>query len=138
MFSVRFHLAKGCHYKHWQIKDLKNKDVAPEYLDPLYYQLFMVNCKLINKANKAKKVYEAGVKDVCGWIQCGDVFVTNLNDYDPEPIDDLPRLLYNPIVAPHWMMEGREGRSIDNSHHEELVTMGNKVYIYNRCFSNLT
>ena len=134
MYSVRFHLAKGCHYKHWQIKNLKDKDMAPEYLDPLYYQLMMVNCKLVNKTNKAQKVYEAGVKDVCGWIQCEDVFVTNLSDYDPEPIDDNPRLLYNPIVAPYWMMEGREYKSLDNTLYHELITYSNKVYVRARHF----
>lgn len=135
MFSVRFHFGRGKNYKHWQIKDLADKNCAPEYFDPLFNQLLLINCTLINNESKARKVYEAGVKDVCGWIRCEDFFVTNLNKYDPVPIDDYPRLLYNPIVAPYWMKEGREGRSIDNSHYNKLITLGNQVYIYNHCYS---
>lgn len=132
MFSIRFHLGRGNHYKHWQIKDLADKNCAPEYFDPLFTQLTMVNCTLINHEKKAKQVYEAGVKDVCGWIKCEDFFVTNLNKHDPVSIDGLIGLLYNPIEAPYWMRDDREGRTIDNTFYPELITMGNKVYIHNR------
>jgi hypothetical protein len=129
MFSIRFHLGRGNHYKHWQIKDLTYKNDAPVYFDPAFTQLTMVNCKLVNNEKKAKQVYEAGVKDVCGWIRCENFFVSDLNKYNPVSIDGDVGLLYNPIVAPYWMRDDKEG-SIDNTFYLELITMGNKAYIY--------
>jgi len=63
--EVRFHLGKGQHFKHWQIKIVQGrKKISEFYYDPAYYQLEMIGCKLINKVNQAKKVHEAGVKSI--------------------------------------------------------------------------
>ena len=66
-YKVRFHLQRGQHYMHWQIKAW---DGTVKYLDPNKYQLELYGCKLINKINAARKVNLAGKKDVCGWIEC--------------------------------------------------------------------
>jgi hypothetical protein len=129
MYSVRFHLARGNHYRHWQIRDLDDKHREPLFLDPIEYQIKLEDCTLYNNERKAQQVYDAGVKDVCGWVKCRDFGIANLNDYDPEPIDDLPRLLYNPIDYPYWRRED-SFENIDGTHFDELITYSNKVYIY--------
>ena len=121
MFEVRFHLGRGENYKHWQIK---TKDRV-FYYDPSYYQLELIGCKLINKVNKAKKVNAAGVKDVSGWVECGDILVNNEVD-----VDNLEKLYYNPIKDIHWRRESDSGEfEWDNSEYASLITQGRQVYI---------
>ena len=45
-YKVRFHLQRGQHYMHWQIKAY---DGTVKYLDPNKYQLELYGCKLINE-----------------------------------------------------------------------------------------
>ena len=66
-YKVRFHLQRGQHYMHWQIKAWVG---TVKYLDPQKYQLKMRGCTLINKKKAAEKVYAAGKKNVCGWVEC--------------------------------------------------------------------
>ena len=74
--EVRFHLSKGANYMHWQIKVKQGREtVDVYYYDPAEYQLEMRGCKLWNRPNKAKQVYEAGVHDVSGWVRCDEVML---------------------------------------------------------------
>ena len=84
MYSVRFHLGKGVHFRHWQVKE---KGCKPVYYQPDSVHLLLLNCKLINKVNKARSVHQAGVKDVSGWIDCESVEV--VEDF---PVHNLERL----------------------------------------------
>ncbi len=124
--EVRFHLGKGQHFKHWQIKIVQGKgEVDVYYYDPAYYQLEMIGCKLINKVNQAKKVHEAGVKDVTGWVECRDVRINN-----EVGVDNLEKLYYNPINDIHWRRESDCGEfAWDDSEYETLITQDRQVYI---------
>ena len=124
--EVRFHLGRGEHFKHWQIKIVqKDKTVDVYYYDPAYYQLEMIGCKLINKVNQAKKVHEAGVKDVTGWVECKEVIINNEID-----VDNLEKLYYNPIRDVHWRRESDDGEfAWDDSQYETLITQDRQVYI---------
>jgi len=129
--EVRFHLAPGVNYGKWQIKIIRNgKKVHIHYIDPNSVQLELVNCKLINKVNKAKKVNAAGVKDVSGWIKCDD-FITRGSFWPLEPIDNsLEKLYYNPIKDIHWRRESDACEfDWDNSEYATLITSGKQVYI---------
>lgn len=132
MFSVRFHLARGTHYKHWQIKDLVNKDVQIEYINPYRYQLYLVDCELICNEKTAQKVYQRGVKDVCGWIKCRDVYVSDPDILSLPDIDFLPHLKFNPIVDPNWRIEGRD-ENYNGKHFENILTSGSRCYIDTLC-----
>ena len=122
MYSVRFHLGKGIHFRHWQVK---KKGSRPVYDHPDNASLLLVNCKLINKVNKANKVYAEGVKNVSGWIDCEDITVV-----DNFPVDNLERLFYNPIVDPYWRRDSDAGDFIwDGSEYASLITDGRRVYI---------
>ena len=125
MYRVRFHLQRGEHYMHWQIR---GKD-SVYYFDPKNYSIEMRGAKLINKKNAAKKVCAAGKKDVCGWVECDEFLVHYRQDID-FPLDNLERLKYNPIVDPVWRREDDDGDfDWDNYHFDSLVTNGNKVLI---------
>ena len=124
--EVRFHLGRGEHYMHWQIKIMQgSKKVDEYYYDPFYYQLEMFGCKLVNKANKAKKVHEAGVKDVSGWVECEEVAINN-----EIGVDNLEKLYYNPIRDPMWRRESDCGEfAWDGSEYATLITHGKQVYV---------
>jgi len=124
--KVRFHLLNGPNYKKWQVSVMQGKKRVDQfYVDPTEYQLEMVRCKLVNKLNKAKKVYEAGKKDVSGWVECEEVILTK-----ECPIDNLEKLYYNPILDPRWRRDGDDGEfEWDDSEYAALITSGKQVYI---------
>lgn len=128
--EVRFHLSPGENYKKWQVKIMKNnRKVHIYYMDPNEVQLELIGCKLINKVNKAKKVHDAGVKDVSGWIKCDD-FIPRGNFWPLEPIDNLEKLYYNPIKDIHWRRESDYCEfSWDDTEYATLITQGKQVYI---------
>ena len=128
--EVRFHLASGKHYMHWQVKVKQgSKTVDVYYYDPKEYQLEMRGCRLINKVNKAKKVHEAGVKDVAGWVRCDEVMLRK-EHFSVLPIDNLERVFYNPIKDIHWRRESDCGEfDWDNSEYATLITDNKQVYI---------
>ena len=123
-YKVRFHLQRGLHYMHWQIKAW---DGTVKYIDPKKYQIEMYGCKLINKINAARKVNLAGKKDVCGWVECDNF---NIFEKDSIYIKYFDTVQYNPIRDIHWRRSGDDGLfDWDNSEYESLVTNGNKVHI---------
>ena len=125
-YEVRFHLGRGPNYLHWQVKAMCGRKKLQEfYYDPFYYQIEMVGCKLVNKVNKARKVHEAGVKDVAGWVQCNDVIINNEIE-----IDNLEKLYYNPIRDVHWRRESDDGEyAWDDSEYATLITNNKQVYV---------
>lgn len=123
--EVRFHLGRGQNYMKWQVRIKQGaRTVDIYYYDPKEYQLEMTGCKLVNKVSKARKVHEAGVKDVAGWVSCEEITLTKID------VDNLERLFYNPIVDVHWRRGSDNGEfAWDNSEYATLVTKGKQVYI---------
>lgn len=123
--EVRFHLQAGENYRKWQVKVVRGgRKAEVYYLDPAEHRLELRGCRLVNKINKAKKVHEAGVKDVSGWIECEEVLASDL------PVEGLERLFYNPIRDVHWRRSGDEGQyDWDDTEYATLVTEGRQVYI---------
>ena len=118
---VRFHLQSGKNYLKWQIRQGK----SVKYYDPAQYQLELIGCKLVNKINKAKKVYEAGVKDVAGWVECDEVIINN-----EIGVDNLEKLYYNPIKDIRWRRESDCGEfAWDDYRFDALITNGKQVYV---------
>ena len=127
MFKVRFHLGRGPYYKYWQIRDLKDKDAGPKYVNPETSQLVLVDCELVCNETKARKVYSRGVKDVCGWIKCEYVHWHDLHLSSHINVDGYSHLSFNPIINPSWGMQGLD-YPINGLKIDRLVTYGNKVY----------
>jgi hypothetical protein len=128
--EVRFHLSRGEHYMHWQLKVMQgSKKVDVYYYNPAEYQLEMRGCRLINKPNKAKQVFDAGVHDVSGWVRCEELMLRK--DFHPIlPVDNLEKLFYNPIRDPHWRRESDNNEFVwDGSEYATLLTNGKQVYI---------
>lgn len=125
-YEVRFHLGRGPNYLHWQVKAMCGRKKLQEfYYDPAQYQLEMLGCKLVNKVNKAKKVHNAGVKDVSGWVECDEVIINNEID-----VDNLEKLYYNPIKDIRWRRESDCGEfAWDDYKFDTLITNGKKVYV---------
>jgi len=128
--EVRFHLSKGQHYMHWQLKTKQGgKTVEVCYFDPFEYQLEMRGCILWNRPNKAKQVFEAGVHDVSGWVRCKEIMLRK-SFYPILPVDNLEKLYYNPIRNPYWRRESDCGEFIwDNYEFDTLITDGKQVYV---------
>jgi hypothetical protein len=124
--EVRFHLGKGEHFRHWQIKVMQGRKKVDEYYyNPGHYQLVMIGCKLVNNLKKAKKVHKAGKKDVSGWVKCEEVQINN-----EIGIDNLEKLYYNPIRDPQWRRESDCGEfAWDDSQYATLITQDRQVYI---------
>jgi len=123
-YKVRFHLQRGQHYMHWQIKAY---DGTVKYLDPQKYQIEMRGCNLVNKVNAARRVNDAGKKDVCGWVECDNF---DIHENNSMPIDNLEELCYNPIKDVHWRRGGDDGEfDWDGTDFDSLITHGNTVYI---------
>ena len=126
MFKVRFHVAEGEHYKHWQIRTVcKGKPDRIEYENPAEVQLELVGCTLRTKIGVAKKVFKSQVRDVCGWVECEHVITTYL---DPITVEGLSRVTYDPKINPYWKIEG------DSDNYEmlmvgDLITSGKRLYI---------
>ena len=133
MYNVRFNLQRGPYYKFWQIRDWKDRQCAPSYVDPAKYQLTMVDCELVCNESKARKVYAAGVKDVCGWVQCRNVFCSDLSVFSPANTDEYPRLCFNPIVDTAWRLEGFPEENWNGRHVDTIITSGHRCYIDQDC-----
>ena len=128
--EVRFHLSRGEHYMHWQLKVMRGREkVEVCYYDPKEYQLEMRGCKLVNKPNKAKKVFEDGVHDVSGWVKCEELMLRK-TFFPKLSIDNLEKLFYNPLRDPHWRRESDSNEFVwDDSEYATLLTDGKQVYI---------
>ena len=123
-YKIRFHLQRGKHYMHWQIKAY---DGTVKYLDPAKYQIEMYGAKLINKTNAARKVNLAGKKDVRGGVECENFDIIEAGQVDTKYMD---KLSYNPIKDIHWRRSGDDGEfSWDNTMYDLLVTNGNGVFV---------
>ena len=129
-YEVRFHLGRGAHFKHWQVKTyIGSRKVATTFYDPDIFSLQMFDCSLYNNRRVAQKVKNSGSKDVCGWIKCKRVDVLK-GDFMWEDYRSLERLYYNPINDIHWRRDGDDGTfNWDNSEYDSLITWNKNVYI---------
>ena len=106
MYKVRFHLGRGEHFMHWQIKSKLNtgdgtgaKEIV-DYVDPLDNQLAMLGCKLSLQPTAAQKIHDGANKTVCAWIECEGVQVLPVNRLKPNEQDY--RIKFNPRQNPEW------------------------------------
>jgi hypothetical protein len=124
MYEIRFNLGAGANYRKWKIKAY---DGSVQYLDPARFQIEMINATLINKKNKAKKVHAAGVKDVCGWIECEDYHLHFAGEAYAVGFEEIK---FNPIVRPEWTRGGDDFvAGWDDHEFSCLITDGRKVFV---------
>jgi len=122
-YKVRFHLAQGDHFMHWQIKNTETNEVT--YADPKKKSIFMFDLKLRNQRGTAEKIHCGANKTVCAWVDVKDVLVVDAITSPPSCIDQEAN--YNPRVSPHW--RGTDGRNIDNHEYKLAISIGSKVKV---------
>lgn len=120
-YRVRFHLAQGEHFMHWQVKNLDTGVVS--YYNPDKFHLVMSSCTLKNSRATAEKIHAGQNKSVCAWINAKHVTAVSLRY--PDPIEAENRVSYNPRIAPYWT--DSEGRNIDGMSFSLLETSGKTV-----------
>jgi len=118
-YKIRFHLGRGVNYRKWQVFSLTT-DV--KYYDPDKVCIIMKDCKLINKENPAKKIYEGANKSVCSWIECTDVEIDHRAIFRSSAIE----VSYNPKVIPYWELNGD---NVDGYEFTQLFTVNNSIRI---------
>lgn len=64
--QVRFHLGAGKNFMKWQVKE----DGRVSYFDPETTNLVLINAKLRNQIETAKKINQGANKTVCAWVEC--------------------------------------------------------------------
>lgn len=116
--KVRFNLGRGKNFLKWQIS-YPNGEVS--YHDPNEVTLYMEDCKLHNRPNTAKKIYDGANKTVCAWIDCGYVSIgSKMDTLKPSVL-----IHYNPRIFPHWIMDNM---IVDKMKFKSLFTFNDKVY----------
>ena len=116
--TVRFHLARGEHYRHWQVK--RGSEV--HYYDPHSICLILWNCKLQNQLGTAQKIHDGANKSVCAWVECEIVEVHT--DY-PQGVIAAGEITYSPRVTPHWVQDGKE---CDKATFRQMITNESKLF----------
>lgn len=115
MIRVRFHLGAGEHFRHWQVRQPGS---PPAYFDPAQVSLMLLGCRLVVRPGAAARVHAAGVKDVCGWVECDEVVVM------PPTVCEGLAARFNPIDDVHWYVDDQvaDGLSVPT-----LVSVGRKL-----------
>lgn len=122
MFRIRFHLGVGEHFKHWQIKDMKTKDVL--FINPHEFSLLINGAELVNYRWVAENIFSGQThKTVCSWIACDGYTIVDKPECN---LLDEDELRYNPRVNPYWTNTIDE--NLDGNSYSLLITNGNKVY----------
>ena len=115
-YKVRFHLAAGPHFMHWQIRNGSDR----LYVDPATHSVVMIDCVLKNRKSVARQIHAGGHKVVCAWIACKHIqIIPSVNAQVENPIS------YNPRVAPYWRNLLNE--NIDGRHYESIVSSGRSL-----------
>jgi hypothetical protein len=128
-FKVRFHLAQGEHYRHFQVT---KPDGTREFYNPQFHILRMKNARLHNNCKVAEQIYKGRNKTVCSWIECDGVQVESplaalFGDRpDNIAIDDRVELKYNPRKNPHWL---ENGKNVDSKSYNRLFTDTHRVFV---------
>tara|TARA_B100000530_G_C15766428_1_gene411685 strand:- start:20 stop:418 length:399 start_codon:yes stop_codon:yes gene_type:complete len=125
-YKVRFHLARGKNYRHWQVT---SPDGTREFYDPENYFVIMENARLHNNCKVAEKIYNGENKTVCAWIVCENVVVKSLISYlfsETPSVKGLNEISYNPRKNPHWL---ENGENVDFKRYSRLLTEECAVFV---------
>lgn len=97
MYKVRFHLGRGKHYQHWQIKRIGEE---AQYFNPNEVTIILKNCRLHNQVNASKKILSGENKRPCAWVVC--------ESYETAPKQNIPlsifEIAFNPRKSFNWRL----------------------------------
>lgn len=124
MYKLRFHLANGPHFMHWQ---LTSPSGEVTYHDPKTFRCLLVGTKLKNRRATAEKIHAGANKTVCAWVEAVHVF---LQDEFPEvKIERMSQVRYNPRVKPHWHHPDLENADLDGHPFTIVYIQETKIYV---------
>lgn len=118
--KVRFNLARGKNYKKWKIT---YPGGITEYLDPSEVTLVMSKCKLNNNRKVAEKIFGGKSKEVCAWVLCEYLVIT---DKEQTPMEESQRLRFNPRVKPNWDFKNVNA---DGKEYRCIESRGSRLYV---------
>jgi hypothetical protein len=120
LWKVRFHLANGKHYMHWQVKSPNGEEF---YFNPNEVTIEIEEAYLKVDNAKALSITKGGEKQACAWIMCEEVRVL-------EGISKATKneIKYNPRKHSHFTLNDGD-TSINKQEFTQLITVGNKVFI---------
>jgi hypothetical protein len=125
--KVRFNLAKGKNYRHWQVETETQK----LYYDPQIHYLTFYKCVLKNRFNQAKKIFEGKNRQPCAWLVAEEYQVNK------SPPTNLGKpIFYNPKKYPYWIDSDRQ--NIDNRQYQKIATVNSQLYILSAINKQLT
>jgi hypothetical protein len=119
-YLVRFHLGRGKHYRHIQVK---SSDGTVEFINPEFNSLILKDCKLCNQKGVAQKIFDGANKRPCAWVKCRTIKVIPYKIY-PKSTKEVA---YNPRKTPYWIniIDGKViDQSIDGSIIQRIATSG--------------
>lgn len=127
MYTIRRHLSKGKNFGHFQIRghitDSKQGPVV-EYVNPETHSIIFEDCKLHNKINQSRKIFDGANKQPCAYIICKEYLVV------PKTLDPTDQeISFNPRQSPHWrkLVNGIDS-IIDSQYFQFLITSNTKLY----------
>lgn len=123
MYRVRFHLGKGEHYRHWQVR---HPDGTKTYHDPETTTLVMHGCYLRNSRRIADRIHAGANKSVCAWVLCRTVQAEAVPPSDSPVEFDPMRVQFNPRVLPHW--HDRHGTDLDGTEFRAIVSWNRDLF----------
>ena len=124
---LRFHLARGEHYMHWQ---LRRGESRPTYWSPSA-NFKLKDVTLYNRRNVAEKIYNGENKTVCAWLSIsGSIKISTV----PTDTDGLHQISYNPRVSPFWtykdiVNEKSELINLDMQKFDEAIINGKEIFV---------
>lgn len=123
---LRYHLARGKNYRHWQLKGTKKE---PIYFDPEYTSFILKNVKLYNKKNVAQKIYGGANKDVCAWLSISGRVMVSPSEID---VSKMTEVSYNPREVPFWTYKTRApglDADLDLKEFDKVIINKTKIYV---------
>ena len=125
---LRYHLARGEFYKHWQLKNTKRG--KPVYLNPEDTNFLLEDVKLYNRRSVAQKIYEGSNKDVCAWLAIKGSVKVHTTEFD---VSNMTEISYNPRAAPFWTYKvvGADLHliNIDLKEFDKVIINKTKIYV---------
>ena len=117
--KVRFHLSKGEHYMHWQVRI--GEQVM--FLHPDDVCITMNGARLVNQLSTARKIHAGDNKTVCAWVTCDSIDIRK-KDSSHTIIGE--HISFNPRRTPHWVNDS--GDILDGTTHRQIQSNSNQLY----------
>lgn len=139
--KVRFHLGRGPHFRHWQVR---SKDGGVRYYEPAKTRMLLVNPITRRHNSTAQKIFRGDItKTVCAWLGCRAVSVWQVNGTEPTPTIDLSertRLSFDPHENPRWRVSVPSTDGYypirDDAQYRWIAVIGTELYPCTPLFSD--